>query len=162
LIDPIEAVRSALQSVGISQNEAASRAKWTKSSLSAKMVNRSFKAKDWLHLLDSIGVDVKLYNKATGDEIRPILNLKGLGFRVKGTSEGIRYDTEASDCLSSNFYADGENKYNDGVAEELYIDSSSRYFIVVYKEDGSAKIRAVSPNIAKAFIDTYGPVTPEE
>lgn len=161
-IDPVEALKAAISGVGLTQNEAAEKANWTKQSLSAKMVNRTFKAKDWLHLLDSIGVDVKLFNRETGTEIRPILNLKGRGERVRGVSEGVRYDTEYSDCLSSNLYADGVNKYTDGVAEELYVDISNRYFMVVYTDDGNTKIRAVSPNIAKAFIETYGPVEAEE
>ena len=158
LIDPIEAVRAAIASVGVSQNEAARLANMTSQALSTKMVNKTFRAKDWLHLMDSIGVDVVLINRSTGDKIRPILNLKGCGQRAKGTSEGVKYDTEYSDCLASSFYADGINEFTDGIAEELYIDGNSRYFMAVYKENEKPKIRAVSGNVAKAFIEKYGPL----
>ena len=38
----------------------------------------------------------------------------------------VVYDTAESDALANNFYEDGENKFTDGEALELYID----------KEDG--------------------------
>ena len=156
LIDPVEALRAAMFSAGVSQNEAAELAGMTKQALSTKIVNQSFKAKDWIQVLDAIGVDVVLVNRKTGGKIRPSLNLRGKGPRVKGTSNGIRYDTEFSDCLASSFYADGEHEYTDGVAEELFIDADSRYFMVVYQEGERPRVNGVSGNVAKAFIQRYG------
>lgn len=156
LIDPIEALRAAMFNTGLSQNEVAELAGMTKQGLSTKFVNQSFKAKDWIRVLDAIGVDVVLVNRKTGDKIRPVLNLKGHGPRVIGNYDRVRYDTDLSECLASSFYADGENEYTDGVAEELFIDSNSRYFMVVYKEGERPKINGVSANVAKAFIQRYG------
>ena len=45
---------------------------------------------------------------------------------IKAMVDRVVYDTAESDALANNFYEDGENKFTDGEALELYID----------KEDG--------------------------
>ena len=161
LLDPFDALNAAFSSMKVTQNEAAVAAGFTKQALSTKMVNRTMKVQDWVRILDSIGVDVAIINKKNGKQIRLLNGTKSTSDRVKGISDGIKFDTENADFLASSFYADGKNEYTDGIAEELYVDTSNNYFLVYHYEEDEKKpkIRVVSKNVADAFVEKYGKTT---
>ena len=70
----------------------------------------------------------------------------------------VIYDTAASEAIANDFWADGENEYNDGKALELYIDKENRYFFAEYSswEGVKDRICPVSAEDAATFIEKYG------
>ena len=150
-----ELVQTALRQVRISQAEAAARVGWIPQQLSSRLVRGSLNADEFLNVLDKIDVDFVMINRKTGKEIRKIAT--GEGRRVKRMVDGVTYDTSYSEALANNFFADGKNKYNDGRARELYIDSEGRYFFAEYSENNGTKdrINPVSASDAAEFLERY-------
>lgn len=147
-----------IKSLGISQAEAARRAGMDINSLAQKInVRESIRADEFFELLESLGVDVTFTVKGTNT----VLDHKktGHGRRVRGMSDGEKYDTKYSEALSNSFYVDGIHEYGeDGLAEELYVDQEGRYFFAEYNRDEPSRdrVRAVRSNIAVAFMEKYG------
>ncbi len=151
-----EILSSALRETGKTQAEAAANMCWSPQQLSHRLVRNTLRADDFIHLLDGIGVDVTFTVRETGKKIK--VRIEGAGNRAKGMVGGVIYDTAASYPLANDFYADGINKYTDGLATELYMDVDGRYFLVEYPEDETkkAKILPINGNIAAMFIEKYG------
>jgi len=152
----IEALKTVMEYTNNTQSTAATLVGWTKQQLNSRMTRGDMKTDEWLALLEAMGAEVVLVDKKTGEPIKPMQRIKGVGPRAKGMSERVKYDTEKADALANSFFLDGENMYMEGKAEELYIDEEGRYFLVTYTEDGKSKIHHVTANVAKAFIEKYG------
>ena len=149
-----QVLNSVLPAIGKTQAEAAAELGWTPQQISQKISRDSLKVSDLLKLLEANGVEIVFRNKKTGELIET--RIPGHGRRVKGMSDGVRYDTAASNALSNSFFADGVNEYDEnGEAQELYVDLSGRYFFAEYSPKGS-RVRAVPASIAAAFIEKYG------
>lgn len=151
-----EMIAAALKATGNTQAEAAARVGWVPQQFSARMSRNSLRADEFLDILNGIGVEVKLVNRETGQEIKE--RIPGAGRRVKRMVDHVLYDTAESNAIANNFYADGMNKYNDGRARELYVDSEGRYFFAEYTENDGEKdrINPVSGTDAAEFIERYG------
>lgn len=151
-----EALAVALKETGKTQAEAAIKMGWVPQQLSARLSRNSLRADEFLELMDAIGVDVILKTRDTGVELKA--HIAGAGRRVRAMVNRVIYDTEASDALANNFYADSVNEYNDGKAMELYIDREGRYFFAEYTnwEGAKDRITPVTANDAAAFIERYG------
>ena len=89
-----------------------------------------FRAREFLQIVEALGFETKYTIKATGE----VLSLKAArqGHKVVGVVRGVKYNTLQSRPVSNDFYADGENKYHNGRASELYITEDGRYFLVDY------------------------------
>lgn len=157
-----DTITAALKSVGLTQKEAAAKIGWSPYQINAKIAKGTIRADAFLNLMDSIGVDVTLTNRATGKEIR--MPTEGVGRRVKAMVDRVIYDTAASDALANNFYADGKNEYSDGMAMELYIDQNGRYFFACYSnlEGVKDRILPISASDAATFIRRYGTAAHKE
>lgn len=138
------------------QITAAEKANWTLPRLRSKLSRNSLTAEDYLHILDSIGVDIVYINRETQEPIN--FRRKGAGRPVKGQVNFVKYDTEKSEALANNFYADGVNEYTDGKAMELYISSDGKYFFAEYSclEGTKDRISPCSETDAAAFMKKYG------
>lgn len=163
-----ELIVAALKETGVTQAEAAAKIGWIPQQLSARFARNSLRADEFLDLLEAIGVEIKLVVKDNGKEIHE--HKSGSGRPVRRMVDKIYYDTATSDALANNFYSDGVNKYNDGRARELYVNSDGRYFFAEYSENEGEKdrINPVSASDAADFIERYGttiqkqPQNPEE
>ena len=151
-----EYVKAALRSARLSQADATKRVGWVPQQLSSRLARGSMRADEFLALMDAIGIDVKLFNRETGKPV--VEHVPGEGRRVVQMVDGCRYDTAKADALANNFFADGQNKYNDGIALELYEDVDGRYFFAEYTTHVGAKDRIVPTDAegAAAFIRKYG------
>jgi len=151
-----ELIAAALKETGVTQAEAAAKIGWVPQQLSARFTRNSLRADEFLDLLEAIGVEIKLVVKDSGKEVRE--HKPGAGRPVRRMVDKVYYDTATSDALANNFYSDGENKYNDGRARELYIDSDGRYFFAEYSENEGEKdrINPVSASDAADFVERYG------
>ena len=145
-----------LKAVDKTQADASALVGWVPQQLSARLVRNSMRADEFLEILDAIGIDVRFFVKENGKEVRS--HVQGEGRRVKCVVDHITYDTEVSDAIANNFYADGKNKYNDGRARELYVDEEGRYFFAEYceSEESRDRINPVSPLDAAEFTERYG------
>ena len=151
------ALMVALRATGKTQAEAADAIGWSLLQLNQRMVRGTLRFDDLMRILDALGIDVSLTVRETGEQLR--VHEVGHGRRVKGTSNKVKYDTASADALSNNFFEDGINEYNaNGQASELYVDDEGRYFIAQYTalEGEKDSIFAVTPDIAKAYIEKYG------
>lgn len=93
-----------------------------------KMVNNgSLKLATFLELLDAYGVELKFEKEGQEVSYR-----KGIGERVKRVIKKKTYDTGKCIALSSSFYADGENKYTNHLADEMYVDPSDDTILLVH------------------------------
>lgn len=151
-----ELLAAALKESGKTQAEAAKSVNWVPQQLSSRLVRNSLRADEFLALLEGIGVELTLTVKDTGKTVKT--HIAGAGQRVKAMVDRVIYDTAESDALANNFYEDGENKFIDGEALELYIDKEGRYFFAEYYEDETKKSRItpVAAKVAAAFIREYG------
>lgn len=151
-----ELLAAALKESGKTQAEAAKSVNWVPQQLSSRLVRNSLRADEFLALLEGIGVELTLTVKDTGKTVKT--HIAGAGQRVKAMVDRVIYDTAESDALANNFYEDGENKFTDGEALELYIDKEGRYFFAEYYEDETKKSRItpVAAKVAAAFIREYG------
>lgn len=151
-----ELLVAALKSTKTTQAAAAAKVGWIPQQLTARLTRNSLRADEFLDLLDAIGVDIQLVVRETGMPIRE--HIPGAGRRVCRMVDRVVYDTNESNALANNFYADGVNKYNDGRARELYIDANGRYFFAEYSENEGEKdrINPVSGSDAADFIERYG------
>ena len=119
-----------------------------------KLKRCTMRADELFEVCETIGIDVRFYDKATGKEIKA--RVCGVGDPVVGTSHGTKFDTEKADALANNFYEDGTNKFRkDGTAQELYVDQRGRFFFALYNADGTARIKETTPELAKEFMDQY-------
>ena len=97
-------------------------------SIFRKVKTGTLKVVTLLEILDKLGVEVKL--EKDGNEI-PVK--KACGTRVIRTVKGQKYDTKHCCAVANSFYLDGENRYYEHHAEELYFDPcTENYFIVHY------------------------------
>lgn len=144
-----------LKAVGKTQAETSALIGWSPQQLSARLVRNSMRADEFLLIMDAIGIDVKFFRKGTDKEIKE--HVPGEGRRVKGVVDKVMYDTAMSDAIANNFYADGKNKYNDGRARELYVDSEGRFFFAEYceGEENRDRINPVSALDAAEFTERY-------
>lgn len=151
-----ELLAAALKESGKTQAEAAKSVNWVPQQLSSRLVRNSLRADEFLALLEGIGVELTLTVKDTGKTVKT--HIAGAGQRVRAMVDRVIYDTAESDALANNFYEDGENKFADGEALELYIDKEGRYFFAEYYEDETKKSRItpVAAKVAAAFIREYG------
>lgn len=147
---------AALKATNMTQAEAAAKIGWVPQQISGRMSRNSFKADEWLEILNAIGIDVKLVVRETGKEVKELV--PGAGRRVRRMVDRVLYDTGESTAIANNFYSDGVHKYNDGRARELYVDSEGRYFFAEYSENDGEKdrINPVSGTDAAEFIVKYG------
>ena len=93
-----------------------------------KMVNNgSLKLSTFLEMLDVSGIEMNLSLEKTDKRLR-----SGNGSRIVQDIDGVTYDTWKCTALSSSFYADGENKYSNHLADELYADLSTSTFLLAH------------------------------
>lgn len=146
----------AMNQTGKTFNDLAEVIGWNGPRLCGRVNRASLTSDDFLTLLESMGIEVKFINTATGKELRQ--TVKGHGRALKGMSNGVIYDTAQSDALSNNFYEDGVNEYDkNGSAVELYLDREGRYFLAEYSNNGeTGKINAIPPAVAVSFLEKYG------
>lgn len=151
-----ETVDAVLAELDMTQATAAEAIGMTPQQLNGKLVRNTLRADEFLKLMDAIGIDIKYSVRDNGKDVRT--RAKGYGRHIKCMVDRVIYDTDTSEVLANNFWADGENEYNDGIALELYVDSEGRYFFAVYSSWESVKdcIRTVSGKDAAAFIEKYG------
>lgn len=150
-----ELVTAAFRSARVSQVEGTARINWVPQQLSSRLSRGSLRLSEFLELMDAIGIDVQLVNRKTGELVKA--HIPGEGRRVSQVVDGVAYDTAKCDALANNFFADGENKYSDGVAMELYRDIDGRYFLAEYTSLAGVKDRIVpvTAEDAAAFIKKY-------
>lgn len=153
-----EIISEVLRVTGMTQYAAASTVGWQGQQLNQRLSRGSLRADEFLELMDKMGVDVTFSLRANGTKISP--HIRGAGRRVKGMCNKILFDTEYASALSNSFYEDGENKFSDGHASELYIDDAGRYFLAEYSdiEGERDKINVIAPELAAAYIQKYGSV----
>lgn len=154
-----EAVAAACASVGKTQAEAAKLMGWAPQQLWGRISRGSMRSDEFLKLLDIIGVDFTMTVRETGEPVTGVKShVAGVGRRVRAMVDRVVYDTDSSDALSNNFYADGVNEYSDGRAMELYVDNEGRYFFAEYSNWKGAKdrITPVPADVAASFMDKYG------
>lgn len=151
-----EILTAAVKDLGITQADAAKEVGQTPQQLNGKFMRNSLRADEFLEILDAIGIDVEYTVRSTGKKVRARAN--GYGRRVRCMVDRVIYDTAASEAIANNFWADGENEYNDGKALELYIDRENRYFFAEYSswEGVKDRICPVSAEDAATFIEKYG------
>ena len=152
-----EVFDSVLPAVGKNHETAVAPLGWTKQKISSKMVRNSLKAAELLDILEANGIEPLFRVKETGEIIT--VRIPGHGRRVRGVSDGVKYDTGKSSAISGTFYADGVHEYDDnGEAQELYIDQQGRYFFAEYNRTDPSKdrVRSVPGGVAAAFIEKYG------
>lgn len=149
-------IRDALAAKGMPQSRLAERMKWSPQNLSNRLKNNAFTAEEWRKVADFIGYEVKMVEPGTNEELKT--RKRGLGRRVKQMVNGIYYDTEKSDALCNNFYQDGTNEYTDGWAQELYRDSSGRFFVAHYTgwKGGVDHISPIESEDARILYEKYG------
>lgn len=130
---------------------------WSQGQISQRMIRDSIRANELFQLLDANGVDVKFFVRSNGEEIR--ICRRGHGWHLRGSSDGVRYDTEHADAVANNFFADGVNEFGpDGRALELYKDCEGRYFFAEYtKNEGErSRVKGTPKDVALAFIEKWG------
>ena len=148
-------IDAALEEMRLTYKDAAEKIGWSKSKINAKLSRDSTRATEFINLLEANGVGIILINKKTGERIYPYV--EGHGEPATGVSEYVRYDTAKSYALSNTFFEDGVNEYNkEGKAQELYVTQDGKYFIVNYESGKKPKLRGVTPEVARAFIEKYG------
>ena len=148
---------SVLPVIGKNRQEAVESLGWTKQKLSSKVVRGSLRASELLDILEANGIEPLFKVRETGEIIS--VRITGHGRRLKGLSDGVKYDTGKANAISSTFYADGVNEYDsNGEAQELYIDQEGRYFFAEYnqKDPSKERVRSIPGSIAAAFIEKYG------
>lgn len=125
-------------------------------------IRQSIRMDAFIEMLEVLGIDTIFRIRSTGDVLsREKEYQPKIGFRVKGVSDFIKYDTADSEPLASSFYADGENEYGpDGKALVLYRDTEGRYFAVEYRDDENfkGKVWGLPVHMAEAFAEKYGPL----
>ncbi len=150
-------LNAALESKNMFQEDGAAAIGWTPAKLSAILRRETLKADDFIALMDAIGMEIEFKDKETGEPLK--IKASGYGRRLRGISDGIKFDTNAAEAISNSFYEDGVNEYGkDGRAVELYIDKQGRYFFAEYSINAGEKerIRSTSSSVAAAFIEKYG------
>lgn len=138
------------------QAETAKRYGWSAQQLGQRMKRNSLRADEFLELMDILGIDVVFSVRTTGEILKPHVN--GHGPRVVGMSDGVKYDTAASEPIADSFFEDGVHEYGpDNRAQELYIDREGRYFLAEYTLVPGEKnrVRSVPANVAEAFREKY-------
>ena len=116
----------------------------------------SIKANEFFDVCRGLGYDVIFYYTENG-RILQKMTKREKGPRVKGMADKVIYDTDEATLISSSFWAEGHEYGEDGKAQDLYIDPQGRYFLAEYSNDGEKpKIRYISANVRKAFINQYG------
>lgn len=151
-----DALDTALQYTDATKKKAAELIGWTPSQLSVRISRGSLRADDFLNILDKLGIDVQYVDRKTGKPVR--VPVRGHGRRVVRMVNLVTYDTAESDAITSNFYADGKNEYNDGMAMELYMDKEGRYFFAQYSSLGGVRdsIIPIGKEDAMTFMAKYG------
>jgi len=127
-----------------------------------RRVNLStIKADEFLKIMRAFDFEVKFVDKETGKEVSELV---GQGRPASAYIGRVKFDTQQSRAIANDFYQDGEHKYNDGRARELYMDQHGRYFFVDYSnyEDERDKLRLASPMEVQDFIEKYGAKSEEE
>ena len=118
-----------------------------------RYLRNSFIADEMLLVLENLDMEVKYISRRTNMEIKVTENPSQLS--KQGSSHGMWFNTNSSVLLADTYYLDGVNKYNNGEAEELFIDKNGVYFIALCKKDGTCKLEYRSPREALAFIEKY-------
>lgn len=152
-----EVIEAALVKRMLTQAEIAKKLELTPQAFGQKLLRNTLRANEFLEILEGLDIDVSYTVREDGKPLK--FKSTGHGRRVQGTSNGIRFDTAASDAVSNSFYIDGENEYGeDGIAQELYVDRDGRYFLAEYVRDDPKKdkVHMIHANIAAAFIKEYG------
>lgn len=149
-------IKAVLQLRGIPGYQLAHEIGWAAQKLSKRLSNETMRIHELYIILDHLDVDLTLTDRRTGEQIHP--KCAGMGEPVVRYVDKVRYSTEKSSAIANNFFADGENKYNDGRASELYMDSAGRYFFAEYCEWDPSKnsIIPVSKEKADEFVRKYG------
>ena len=149
-------VKAVLQFRGLRGYEAARKIGWPAQKLSKRLSHETMKIHELSMILDRLNVDMVFVDRETGEQIHP--KCAGMGDPVTKIVDKVKYSTEKASAVANNFYADGENKYNDGRALELYSDNTGRYFFAEYCEWDPSKnsIVPVGKENAEEFIRKYG------
>lgn len=140
---------------GAKQEELAKALGISSASFSSKKRLGSLRASEFFKLLEYLHCEIKVYDSETNEDIT---EFSGAGRSVKGWISSVLYDTDASVAVANDFYQDGVNKYNNGVARELYRDRLGRYFFAVYSnfENDRDRVTLASPIEVRDFIEKYG------
>ena len=121
-----------------------------------KIMRKTLRVDDLMSMLDTMGIDVQLVDRKTGDVI-PMASL-GDGRRIKKMINRVIYDTDRINAVANSFYFDGENEYVDGHAYELYKTDDGKYLLAEYSNISGIQDRLsmIPEEEAQKFIQKYG------
>lgn len=154
----------ALKEMGVTKKDVSEKIGWVNNQLWGRMARNTLKVDELIMILDTIGMDLALVRRDTGEimqldksSIRTQF-IKGYGPPIMRHVNKVAYDTERASALSNNFFSDGVHEYNNGKAEELYVDSKGRYFLAEYyeKPEDRDRIIPISAELAAVFIEKNG------
>ena len=151
-----EILEEAIAAKGYSQRAFAAKMGSSPQNFNQRLRANRFTADEWRDMANALGYEVRLVEIESGIEFES--RKKGRGRRVRQIIGGVLYDTHKADALCSNFYQDGMNEYNDGMAFELYVDPFGRFFVARYVnwENGSDSITTIGKGDAWKLYKKYG------
>lgn len=151
-----DAIRVAASAKNFPLRKIAQKMGWSPQNLNNRLKKNSFTAEELLEIADILEFKVQMNEVNIGVEFED--RIKGIGVRVRKIIDGVIYDTYRADALCSNFFQDGKNKYTDGMAFELYVDSFGRFFVARYVEweNGTNSITTVGKEEAGKLYRKFG------
>ncbi len=152
-----EAISAAISAKKTTQAATAKLYGWSAQQLGQRIKRKTLRADEFMGIMDVLGIDVIFAVRETGEVLKA--HVSGHGPRLVGMSDGVTYDTDASEAVCNSFFEDGVNEYGqDDRAQELYIDKDGRYFMAEYTrvEGEKNRVRSVPASVAAAFIEKYG------
>lgn len=140
----------------VTQEEIARKVGWHPQRISRKSGKDNFTVAELANIAGQYGYDLTIVSREDGHV--PMGRTPGIGRRLIKTIKGRRYDTNSASAMSSSFYEDGENRYTNGIAEELYMDRNNNFFLAVYVENPNLRdnIVPITAEEAAAFIEEHG------
>lgn len=143
-----EIVRELINTSEKQQKEVAAAMNWSASSLSCRVKRGTLLADDFFKILEILGYEVKIVKTDSGEEMEA--RKRGVGKRLKGMVNGIKYDTYKADAIC-------HSEETDGMFLELYRNTDGTYFVANYVnwEGGESFISPIGKEDAEKLIGKY-------
>ena len=120
-----------------------------------RLARKTLRYEDLARLLDKLSYEIEFYHngrklyRRQGDNIIKVI-------------DKVRYNTSTCIPVCNTFYQDGQNKFTDGKAMELY-EANGDYVLAYFFDDPTIKPQLIKADrkTANAFIERYSAVYPE-
>ena len=120
-----------------------------------RIERKTIRYADLARLLDKLGYEIEFYHNG-----RKLYHRQG--DNVVKVIDKVRYNTSTCTPICNTFYQDGQNKFTDGKAMELYAANTDEYVLAYFFDDPTIKpqLIKVDEKTASTFIERYSTTYP--